>query len=754
MTIWSLDTESYYDNELSIKTLGAWHYVFHPAADHYLVSVAGSDGTRYVGPPEGAPWSKMAGGIWLSWNTAYDGLVWQRLVRDSRIPKDMPIAWHDPADMAAYLGYPRTLKFAIQAMYGVKVSKDTRDKMKGQRWHNMPPEFRKQVEDYALADAEWPLKVWQDHSHKWPEKERTLSRLTREMGGRGVRIDTDLADRYIKQLKLMCWAAEQKIPFRPSLSLPKLQAACRDAGIESPISLAKDSEESEAWEEKYSGRFPWVGAMRILRRCNALCKKLETIRSRVREDGTCPTELKYFGAGLTGRWSGSGGINWQNFPRLPLFGPEWWRTEAEKVIGDIVNFPGGMVPEGIDLRQCVIPREGNHFLNPDLEQIEPRVAAVIVKDNKFVEILKSGVSPYVAHAIATGMYDAAAPPLTKSNPIYALAKARELALSYNAGHHKFIVMAPLYVPAAEVDRIFSAPVSDVQQEAYENYLLRCNIPTWTSKWERADAMTKTWLVNSWLIVEDFRAKKPKTVAMWKKMHHALQWSIGEDLDIELPSGRVMRYSDIQMENNGSSKELYAEWFFAKLRGVPHFFHLSKSDCSLDPRDWTSLSGDGFTLRETKSAGAEPITIARRGGSIARTLYADGLPPDEIARKIGSGMEIEDRIGRKYKAKIANGELTALIPSFGRLQRCKLYGGALFNNLIQGTARDAYAECWLRVAAAGYEQNVVLSIHDELVLDVPKSVQPETIKELMGQAPEWMPTLPVTSSCESLAYYTK
>src|SRR4051812_27624536 len=93
--IFSVDTESYYDKEISIKTLGSWNYVFHPERDHYLVSVLGSDGTRFVGHPKDAPWAHMAGGIWLSWNAGYDGLVHKCLIADGTIPEVYPSEWHD-----------------------------------------------------------------------------------------------------------------------------------------------------------------------------------------------------------------------------------------------------------------------------------------------------------------------------------------------------------------------------------------------------------------------------------------------------------------------------------------------------------------------------------------------------------------------------------------------------------------------------------------------------------------------------------
>lgn len=645
MTIWSLDTESYYDKDFSLKTMGTWDYVFHPAADHYLASVAGSDGTRFVGHPKDAPWEHMHGGIWLSWNTGYDGLVYRRLIQDGKVPYSLPTEWHDPADLAAYLGYPRSLKMAVGAMCGEKLSKDTRDKMKGKRWHEMTPEFKSEVERYALADAEWCLKIWQDYGDKWPERERTLSRLTREMGWRGVRIDVPRVTRGIDLLQRFCWAAERKIPWSgdgPSLSYPRLVAACKEAGIDAPASVAMGDDGCEEWEARHP-KVQWVAAMRIKRRCNALLKKLTTIRDRVREDETIPVELKYGGAYPTMRWSGTGSINWQNLSREPQFGQEWWAAEGKAVIGDLIED----VPEGVDLRACMIPRKGCKFAISDSAQIEVRCGQTLVGDTKAMELTRKGFSAYDAHSVTAGIATAEELPLKKTDlKRYTFAKGMRLACQYGSGHHKMLQMAPIYGLSNE---FFTRAVSEAQVAAYEEYLLHLQrrMPTWWAIWQRADPEKRTMLVNAWLIVMHYRRTDTKTVEMWKRLAEVLRQAIGDDLCIELPSGREMMY-----------------------------------------------------------------------------------------RKVA---ENED-------------EITAVLPEFGKLSRSKLYAAMLFNHLCQGSARDVMADGWLRVAEAGHD--VVLTVHDELVVEIPEDGDEQEIAKLMSVPPKWWPSLPVAAEAVASNYYCK
>ncbi len=79
---------------------------------------------------------------------------------------------------------------------------------------------------------------------------------------------------------------------------------------------------------------------------------------------------------------------------------------------------------------------------------------------------------------------------------------------------------------------------------------------------------------------------------------------------------------------------------------------------------------------------------------------------------------------------------------------KAYGGSLFNNVVQGTARDIQAEAMRRLEAAGY--NVVLSVHDEVVCEVPADFGSlEEFLELMTVVPAWATggsqPLPVSAS---------
>lgn len=76
--------------------------------------------------------------------------------------------------------------------------------------------------------------------------------------------------------------------------------------------------------------------------------------------------------------------------------------------------------------------------------------------------------------------------------------------------------------------------------------------------------------------------------------------------------------------------------------------------------------------------------------------------------------------------------------------CFAHGGLLFNNAVQGTARDIEAEAMLRVEAAGYPN--VLNCHDEVVCEVPLGFgSVEEFESLMTTLPTWAGGLPIAAA---------
>jgi DNA polymerase len=90
---------------------------------------------------------------------------------------------------------------------------------------------------------------------------------------------------------------------------------------------------------------------------------------------------------------------------------------------------------------------------------------------------------------------------------------------------------------------------------------------------------------------------------------------------------------------------------------------------------------------------------------------------------------------------------------GRFMRLDLYGGAEFNHVVQGAARDVLYDAALRVEAAGYP--IILPVHDELLTEPDDRFGAVSEFEgLMSEGEAWHAGLPLVTKAWEDARYTK
>jgi len=618
MTV-AIDFETYWAKDYAVTDAGPWAYVEDPRFDCYQVAICGVDREgqpiEWVGEPKAAPWDRIEGCVWVSHNMMFDSVVWAKLrqtVPGISAP-ELP-HWYCTANLAVFLQAARNLEGAAHTLLGVEVPKSYRAMMKGKHAHELMAYDMDMVRKAGLADVRACLEIWKRYGREWPLHERNLALMTFQMANRGVCVDWALVDRSIDGLKRLNWEAEQKIPWaeegKPPLSPNAVREKCRELGIPSPVSLAKDSEECLEWEDLYGEEHPFVGAIRVWRRTNILLKKLELMRAMRRADGTIPAILRYCGAPHTGRWSGDL-VNLQNLPRGEMF--------------------------GVSMRDCIVAKPGHVFVIADLAQIEPRILAYLCGNERLLTELGNGMPLYEAHARETmgwspkakerdeggdlsargGSASGRKPEsgdgrfehedskgsegmsLKKANPqLYSLAKARVLGLGYGCSASRFGKVAK------------NLAGIDLSLEECRR------------------------------TVKDFRKKNPLITRLWGRFDRALAEAARTDkhFEMELPSGRVIRYCDV---------------------------------------------------------GFDPAT-------------------------------------RSYSACTERGG-----------PRERMYGAKLVENLVQGTAREVFADILLRLRKAGIE--IVFHVHDEVICHAPvdraEAVRRE-IEVIMRTPPAWMSRLPL------------
>lgn len=129
--------------------------------------------------------------------------------------------------------------------------------------------------------------------------------------------------------------------------------------------------------------------------------------------------------------------------------------------------------------------------------------------------------------------------------------------------------------------------------------------------------------------------------------------------------------------------------------------------------------------------------------------------DYIPTWLGRDMRINLRSGRSL---VYRGVHTEGGNYCARVQgkSMKLYGGLLTENMVQATARDAFAEMMLKVAELPGAQ-IRVHVHDELVTEVPAAKAEEYREEInrtMSTPPAWLEGCPLAAETSIRNHYTK
>lgn len=556
----AIDFETFYSSKLkySLRTSIAETYCRHNLFDPYMISA--SDGTtNWAGHPRDFNWNALDGQIVVAHNAYFEKSVIMEMERRGMIPPILSRIkeFHCTSNLTAFLCNRRALDQAIEFLYSVRLSKESRSDANNKKWEDFTPEARKSMLEYARRDSYWCWRIFQDHYVNWPTMERELSRITIDQGLRGTAINTDLLDTFICQSHEMKMNTEQQLPWmrdaiddeeeieswddfnKKPTSTKCIAEQCRRSGIPCPPVKSDDEEGYQEWEDTYGPKHPWIHAVSAWRSVNKLYRTFEKVKQRVRSDGTAPFALKYFGA-HTGRWSGDAGVNYQNMRKRPVLCNENGLMETNVLREEAAlkqKKKTGQWPEwvrfAIDFRHLIIPRPGKKMITSDLSQIEPRVLAWLCRDTTALDLMAQGMSPYEAHARSTmgwtgGNLKELADSDARAADIYQLAKARVLALGYQAGWEKFIKMA--------LDLVGMDITKDDPEWIEEPHPITGNI-----------RQVSGYGLNSKRIVAEFREQNPKIKGMWEHLDSMFKRSIGGDFTMTLPSGRVMKYLKVRCE---------------------------------------------------------------------------------------------------------------------------------------------------------------------------------------------------------------
>ena len=530
----AFDTETFYRPGYSITDEGTRGYVEHDDFDCYLVTLANKEIKIALHPKE-VEWEQFDGATFYCHNASFDQAVFLQMQVLGIVP-DIKVNFVCTADMCAYFQLPRNLAGALKAMFDYEMPKAMRDWMKGKTWEDAVAEGKsEELLKYGIDDAIWCWKLVEALYHLWPENEKFLSQLTRAMGWEGLPMAEPKLREAVKSMEKGIWEVQRKLPWVGEIdpdtkkeyalySKKGLSVYLNKLGLEPPKSLAKDSSDCDNWIKQHGTVCSYVADLQTYNRMTKHYKSLKRMLERTGENNRMSYGLKLYGATATHRWSGESGWNAQNMPRSAQFGQ--------------------------DIRGMICAPDGHQLIVSDSAQIEPRTIAKIVGDKAFLESCSAGISPYEAHARLSMGWTGGT--LKNEDPeMYALAKTRVLGLGYGAGWKKFLDT----IAAQGMLSILEGPYDFNDEKAFLSFLEYVTSQShFIEVYENSTYNERRNMINAWLQVMDFRRKNPLIKQAWDAHAEAYNHvgGTGGDYDINLPSGRVMRFFRVRPELQGYS----------------------------------------------------------------------------------------------------------------------------------------------------------------------------------------------------------
>ena len=422
MDIITLDFETYYDQDYTLKKLTHEEYVRDSRFEiiGVAVKVNNSESVWLSGPldklqqylSENYDWGNSAV---LAHNTMFDGAIM------SWILDIHPKIWLDTLCMARALhGVEVGGSLAYLAEEYALGDKGTEVvDAKGKRKKDFTKEELSAYGDYCVNDVELTHKLFRIFAGVFPKEELKTIDITLRMFIEPIlKLDIPRLEERLKIVredkeKLLATSGMEK---KDLMSNPKFAKALEELGVVPPtkISLrteketfafAKTDEGFKALQEHPDVQVQMLVAARIGLKSTLEETRIESF-IEIGKRGSLPVPIKYYAA-HTGRWGGMDSINLQNLPS---------RGKNTKT-----------------LKSCMLAPEGYTIIDADLSQIEARILAWLSEQDDLVRAFANREDVYVK--MAAEIYDKAEEDISDGERF--IGKQTILGAGYGMGYDRF-----------------------------------------------------------------------------------------------------------------------------------------------------------------------------------------------------------------------------------------------------------------------------------------------------------------------------
>lgn len=755
-----LDTETF--SGVDLKKVGAYAYAEHPTTEIMICTYAIDEGRVQTWDCTESPTmprelrkalrhvSRKKAKIVMA-----NGLLFDRLVIREKWGIDLPVSQiEDTMIMAFRHALPGSLDMQCQVL-GVdaehakdkagkalikRFCKPTPKTYKIRRYtrETHPEEWAKflryaALDIIAMREVYWRIPDWGN-----TPKEDEILLIDQLINDRGFYVDVDLARAAIKavqahkeELKEEAWER-----FGGKLTGNDFLPALRDLAPAFTIHNAQKSTLNDLLEDP---DFPDEGKVLIEMRLGAsstASTKYNPLVNGLSADGRRRGCLQYGGAKRTLRWAGKG-FQPQNLARGEYSDDHEGKIKRREGESDISFWVRShMLTNGINsllrgtahwaydiskltastVRGCIIPAKGKKFVVADYSNVEGRGLAWIAGEKTALMVFRAGRDIYCETA---GKMFGLDPEYIKANrkDLRQIGKACELGLGYGGGVAAFLQFAKnlgldLYAMAEVMKGTFPDHIWAAAKRGYEyarineakrppkpgkkderpTYILPKNV------WLTCDAIKRMW-----------RESHPKTVAFWAELEDAVLCAIRN------PGKAYWAGANVRPDGKKALKIVRTK---------------AKHDPTFDEE------------RDDPNAAGWWLKIELPSGRI--------MSYPGIALSVTT--EVDEDTGKK--------RTSTRIKYQGENQTTRqwgfqyTYGGKLTENIVQALCRDILAWSMPGVESAGYE--IVLSVHDELITEVPDTddYTTEELCALMCDLPVWAKGFPLAAEGDIMYRYRK
>nr|UVX62554.1 MAG: DNA polymerase family A [Bacteriophage sp.] len=755
-----LDTETF--SGVDLKKVGAYAYAEHPTTEIMICTYAIDEGRVQTWDATESPTmprelrkalrqvSRKKAKIVMA-----NGLLFDRLVIREKWGIDLPVSQiEDTMIMAFRHALPGSLDMQCQVL-GVdaehakdkagkalikRFCKPTPKTYKIRRYtrETHPEEWAKflryaALDIIAMREVYWRIPDWGN-----TPKEDEILLIDQLINDRGFYVDVDLANAAIKavqahkeELKEEAWER-----FGGKLTGNDFLPILRDIAPAFTIHNAQKSTLNDLLEDP---DFPDEGKALIEMRLGAsstASTKYNPLVNGLSADGRRRGCLQYGGAKRTLRWAGKG-FQPQNLARGEYSDDHEGKIKRREGESDVAFWVRShMLTNGINsllrgtahwaydiskltastVRGCIIPAKGKKFVVADYSNVEGRGLAWIAGEKTALMVFKAGRDIYCETA---GKMFGLDPDYIKANrkDLRQIGKACELGLGYGGGVAAFLQFAKnlgldLYTMADVMKGTFPDHIWAAAKRGYEyarineakrppkpgkkderpTYILPKNV------WLTCDAIKRMW-----------REAHPKTVAFWAELEDAVLCAIRN------PGKAYWAGANVRPDGRKALKIVRTK---------------AKHDPTFDEE------------RDDPDAAGWWLKIELPSGRI--------MSYPGIALSVTT--EIDEDTGKK--------RTSTRIKYQGENQTTRqwgfqyTYGGKLTENIVQALCRDILAWSMPGVESAGYE--IVLSVHDELITEVPDTddYTTEELCALMCDLPVWAKGFPLAAEGDCMYRYRK